>query len=886
MDEKKKNLLSFTLRGKLILILSLVVISVSAFLLYFSASMIIKDKRAYLFDSAYSNLETIAGAFEQFTESKERLVDAYVQGELSDRSSRVRPLDPDIFQVHRLSLEDLGAYKTGLNQERIFITLKDRKLLDQKASEDYLQHPTQASVIYTNDLFFSRYKKRYSFLLPPIDEIKKRAYEVAEKKIPLSFIHFEERQAPRLIILRFLPAQNEVICFDFFFDFIVERFINKTGFENSLVNSKGEVLFQNRPNTLTTSLKRFFKRFTERESKKSNMKDSSGVREFTIGDNDFILGYKRLVKFPDFYIFSGIKTSDAYEVTTILVVNTVIYALILVGLFNLVSIFLARTITDPIEKFIDVIRKIADGNYQARVERQNTVELQVMATTFNKMVDKIEDYNRKLMEYNRTLEQKVEERTVSLKKANTFIKTMVDSIAQGLLVFDRSGSCLELYTRACENLLGVIPSKKKLSSILKAEDRELLDAWIGSLFDEMIPFESLVELGPKVAHGPSDYRQKDFKHVTLDFFPMRGEGGTIDNVVMLATDKTKEFKAQKQIIEEQNYVKLVTKVIKDKGNFLRFVDLFQESFKISHIKSSLEENQAKNDLMRLLHSMKGSAAFFNMQDIVDHLHDFETEVMKGQLTTLMIEERNQIALSLLEKNLARLKVFLSEDKEKFSEIPVVKIRAFYQELTSFSPALAKSFSRSFLEAPVENYIEQYKALTSELADKLGKEIAPLEVTNGDILVDREYFRPFFDSCIHIFRNAVDHGIEPSAIRQRTGKSRAGQIKINFELFDSPSGGGLLFQVRDDGGGIDPSRIRRKIAELNYPESELNKSDEDVIYHIFDASFSTAEQVTDLSGRGVGLYDVKLIVEKLGGEIQLLSKVNQGTLFSFKIPFPV
>lgn len=865
--------------------LSLVVISVSSILLYFSSSMIIKDKRAYLFDNTFANLETIAGAFEQFTDNKERIVDAYVQGKLFDQDYRTISLDPDLFQAYRFSAQDLESLKAGDgNQERLFLTLKDRKLIDTMEPETFLEHALERNAIYTNLSFFSRYKKKHSFLLPPIDEIKKKALKVIQGQTPMSFIHYEDGEAPRLLVLRLIPEKNEVICFDFFFDFIVEKFINKTGFENSFVNTRGEILFQNKPNAATTSLKRFFKRFTERESKNTNAKESSGVREVSIGDADYIMGFKRLAKFPDFYIFSGIKNTDAYEVTTLLIINTLIYALMLVGIFNIVSIFLARTMTNPIEKFIEVIRKIAEGNYQARVGKQNTAELEVMATTFNKMVDKIEDYNKKLIEYNRTLEQKVEERTASLKKANTFIKTMVDSLAQGLLVFDRSGTCLDLYTKACEKLLGVTPASKQLSTILKTEDKDLFEAWVGSLFDEMIPFESLVELGPKAVPGLSDYRQRDFKHVTLEFFPMRSETGSIDNVVMVATDKTKEFKAQKQIIEEQNYVKLVTKVIKDKPNFLRFVELFQRSFREFSVRLSSEGDIPQNDLMRMVHSMKGSAAFFSMQDLVDHLHDFESDVTKGPLPVSVIEEKVKISLELLEKDLARLKVFLGEEKEQVSEIPEAKIREFYHELKVFSPTLAKSFARHFLEVPVESFIEQYKNLVLELAPQLGKEILPLVVTNGQIPVDRDHFSGFFDSCIHIFRNAVDHGIELPVVRKSLGKVTAGQIKIHFELYDSPTGTGLLFQVRDDGGGIDPSRIRKKLTDLKYPESDLMKSDEDIIYHIFEPSFSTAEQVTDLSGRGVGLYDVKVIVEKLGGEIQLISKPNQGTLFSFKLPF--
>jgi two-component system chemotaxis sensor kinase CheA len=148
-----------------------------------------------------------------------------------------------------------------------------------------------------------------------------------------------------------------------------------------------------------------------------------------------------------------------------------------------------------------------------------------------------------------------------------------------------------------------------------------------------------------------------------------------------------------------------------------------------------------------------------------------------------------------------------------------------------------------------------------------------------------YFQEFFDSCIHIFRNAVDHAIEQPDLRVNSGKSEEGTIKVSFGLVKSDENSFLEFNVIDDGGGIDPGRVRNKLRSLNYPDEIISKSDSQIIYHIFDPYFSTSEQVSDISGRGVGLYDIKKNVEKLNGTIELQSRVGKGTIFSFLLPMP-
>jgi chemotaxis protein histidine kinase CheA len=133
--------------------------------------------------------------------------------------------------------------------------------------------------------------------------------------------------------------------------------------------------------------------------------------------------------------------------------------------------------------------------------------------------------------------------------------------------------------------------------------------------------------------------------------------------------------------------------------------------------------------------------------------------------------------------------------------------------------------------------------------------------------------------VHLFRNSVDHGIESPELRSELGKEPEGNISIHIERSDEL----FVLEYRDDGRGIDPKAIRNKMKKLNYPQESLQEPDESIIYHIFDSEFSTSEEVTDLSGRGVGLHDLYREVNQLKGNISVISIVGEGTKFIFKIP---
>ena len=168
----------------------------------------------------------------------------------------------------------------------------------------------------------------------------------------------------------------------------------------------------------------------------------------------------------------------------------------------------------------------------------------------------------------------------------------------------------------------------------------------------------------------------------------------------------------------------------------------------------------------------------------------------------------------------------------------------------------------------------------EIADKSGKAV-DMELSGDKVLVEYAKFSNFVNVCIHLFRNMVDHGIEPEDERVLKEKPPRGLIKVEFQN----KGDTFFITLKDDGAGIDPKKIKDKVLEKGLKnEKELkNLNDSELLDIIFDPGFSTREDVSDLSGRGVGMDAVRAEVEALGGTIFVLSKIDEGTTFTIELP---
>ena len=202
-----------------------------------------------------------------------------------------------------------------------------------------------------------------------------------------------------------------------------------------------------------------------------------------------------------------------------------------------------------------------------------------------------------------------------------------------------------------------------------------------------------------------------------------------------------------------------------------------------------------------------------------------------------------------------------------------------QRLSHITSELQEGVMKTRMQ-PIGNAWAKLPRLVRDLANELGKKIE-LEMRGADTELDRQVLELIKDPLTHMVRNSGDHGLEGPADRRAAGKPETGRILLNAYH----QGGHIIIEIGDDGRGLPVEKIRAKVLAQGFAtETELAQMNEhDVLRFIFRPGFSTAQQITSVSGRGVGMDVVKTNIERIGGTIELRSKEGRGTTFTIKIP---
>ncbi|SHI79709.1 two-component system, chemotaxis family, sensor kinase CheA [Geosporobacter subterraneus DSM 17957] len=182
--------------------------------------------------------------------------------------------------------------------------------------------------------------------------------------------------------------------------------------------------------------------------------------------------------------------------------------------------------------------------------------------------------------------------------------------------------------------------------------------------------------------------------------------------------------------------------------------------------------------------------------------------------------------------------------------------------------------------PIERVFNRFPRMIRDLSKELGKEIS-LFMSGEETEVDRTVIDEIGDPLIHLIRNSIDHGIEDPETRKRFGKPDAGTVK----LIAYPDGNSVVIEVEDDGQGINIDRVKAKALEKGIITKEQSDTmdEKEAIHLLFHAGFSTADKISDISGRGVGLDVVKTKIESLGGIVEVQTIKNKGSKFIIRLP---
>ena len=182
--------------------------------------------------------------------------------------------------------------------------------------------------------------------------------------------------------------------------------------------------------------------------------------------------------------------------------------------------------------------------------------------------------------------------------------------------------------------------------------------------------------------------------------------------------------------------------------------------------------------------------------------------------------------------------------------------------------------------PVGRVFSRFPKLARDVARQLDKQVQ-LDVAGADTELDRNLVEALADPLVHLVRNAIDHGIETPEARRRAGKPEQGVVRISAQQ----EGDHVAIEVRDDGAGIDPDRIRRKAVDkgLIDDDAAARLSAEECLQLLFLPGFSTRDEVSDLSGRGVGMDVVQSRIRELSGSVQIHSEPGAGSRFAIRVP---
>ena len=180
--------------------------------------------------------------------------------------------------------------------------------------------------------------------------------------------------------------------------------------------------------------------------------------------------------------------------------------------------------------------------------------------------------------------------------------------------------------------------------------------------------------------------------------------------------------------------------------------------------------------------------------------------------------------------------------------------------------------------PIGSTFGRFRRLVRDLSRDLGKEIR-LETEGAETELDKVVIDRLGDPLVHLIRNSIDHGIETPEQRAALGKERIGTIHLSAEHAESH----VVIRIQDDGAGINTDRIREKAKERGLISADSQLSEDEILHLIFEPGFSTAQQISDVSGRGVGMDVVKRSIQDLGGQVSIRSDDGKGTTIKITLP---
>lgn len=533
----------------------------------------------------------------------------------------------------------------------------------------------------------------------------------------------------------------------------------------------------------------------------------------------------------------------------------------------------------PIEGLTNTVRQFARKDFNARAPVVYRDEVGELSQTFNQMADIIQEYNQ-------GLEQTVAQRTAS-------IRNLLDNAGQGFLSFGNNLLVEEEFSAECSQIFNDDIGGRDFAWLLypdDAEQRLFIKTALARIFEETETFRRDVYLSLL----PPEIVLKG-RSINFDYKIITEANDGSPRIMVVLTDITEKRQLEQQMEKEKQLLSMVVKAAAYNQQFSECVDdyLSFTDATIFELVESLPINYAVGEIYRNIHTFKGNFSQFDMVYLVAKLNDCEGQMAadREKLHALpRLEVRHYMEQfdfkAWLDNELTLLKEVLGERFFENENKIVVAIERLQEISRKMVDCLAPWECKILLPEikrlkyrPFQELIKSYPESTVRLAERIGKQIKAVEIEGGDVLVDTERFRNFCKSLVHVFRNAVDHGIETPEERLAGGKPIYGRIRCEVKT----EAGNLRLIISDDGKGINSRELVVRAMEEGLIDKNTWPDSSEALNLIFADNISTKDTATEISGRGIGMAAVKEETEKIGGSVEVQTAVGKGTTISFTIP---
>jgi signal transduction histidine kinase len=526
----------------------------------------------------------------------------------------------------------------------------------------------------------------------------------------------------------------------------------------------------------------------------------------------------------------------------------------------------AGWLSRPVRTLADAAAAVGRGDFGRIPARAQggPAEMVNLTNAVRGMVESLRAHGVQLEGLNATLEQKVDERTRELSRRGRDMRLVLDNVAQGFLTVDAGGRLAAERSAIVDRWFGAYAAGTTFADYARA-----IDAEFGALFqlghdayiEGLLPRElCLDQLPARLRAAGRDYR--------CAYTPL--DEGPVGALLIVISDVTEQLIVAEKDAEQRDVMALFQGLVRDRGGYLAF---FEEGERI--VGETARPGADTTVVKGLLHTLKGNAGMVGLHVLADLCHRAEDELdQAGEIARGGGHlERVRALWQTLRRTLQPL---LGARDAGTLEVEAAEIDRLCRAIRDGAPPAAVGQALAYLRLePVERALGRLGRYARELGLRLGKGDIAVTVDAAGVRVSARRWAPLLADLVHLVRNAVDHGLELPDERRAQGKPAAPRLRIAATVCE----GRFVLEIADDGRGIDWTEVRRIAAARGLPcgsQAELAGA-------LFSPGFSTRQEVTSTSGRGVGLSAVVGRVRELGGTIAVDSQPGRGACWSLSFP---